>query len=137
MSTTKQKIIKKVALCATVLILIVSCFSGCLYREADKVNYNLSKDADYFNCERRITVYNARTDKIIFVAEGYLALSNNSTNEIVATFKTGENEYKKNYIYLNEYTLYVVEDISGTHTDPYHYQVTFNTSFPVDIETKP
>lgn len=137
MSTTKRKIIKKVALCTAVLILIVSCFSGCLYREADKVNYNLSKDADYFNCERRITVYNARTDKIIFIAEGYMSLSNNSTNEIVATFKTGANEYKKNYIYLNSYTLYVVEDISGTHTDPYHYQVTFNTSFPVDIETKP
>lgn len=115
----------------------IFCLSGCLYREADKVNYNLSKDADYFNCERRITVYNARTDKIIFVAEGYMALSNNSTNEIVATFKVGANEYKKNYIYLNEYTLYVVEDISGTHTDPYHYQVTFNTSSPIDIETKP
>lgn len=137
MNTTKRKIIKKVALCVTIFILIVSCFSGCMYREADKVNYNLAKDADYFNCERRITVYNARTDKIIFVAEGYMSLSNNSTNELVATFKTGANEYKKNYIYLNSYTLYVVEDISGTHTDPYHYQVTFNTSFPVDIETKP
>lgn len=137
MNKRNIKIIGTAFLLTAIFVTSIFCLSGCLYREADKVNYNLSKDADYFNCERRITVYNARTDKIIFVAEGYMALSNNSTNEIVATFKVGANEYKKNYIYLNEYTLYVVEDISGTHTDPYHYQVTFNTSFPVDIETKP
>lgn len=137
MNKRKIKIFSTIILLIAIFTTSMFCFSGCFYREADKVNYNLSKDADYFNCERRITVYNARTDKIIFVAEGYMALSNNSTNEIVATFKVGANEYKKNYIYLNSYTLYVVEDISGTHTDPYHYQVTFNTSFPVDIETKP
>ena len=137
MNKRNIKIIGTAFLLTAIFVTSIFCLSGCLYREADKVNYNLSKDADYFNCERRITVYNARTDKIIFVAEGYMALSNNSTNEIVATFKVGANEYKKNYIYLNEYTLYVVEDISGTHTDPYHYQVTFNTSFPVDIGTKP
>lgn len=28
------------------------------------------------------------------------------------------------------------EDITGTHTDPYHYKIIFNTSFPVDIETR-
>ena len=33
--------------------------TGC--SEADKVNYNMSKQADYFECERKITVYNART----------------------------------------------------------------------------
>lgn len=32
--------------------------TGC--SEADKVNYNMSKQADYFECERKITVYNAR-----------------------------------------------------------------------------
>lgn len=137
MNKRNIKIIGTAFLLTAIFVTSIFCLSGCLCREADKVNYNLSKDADYFNCERRITVYNARTDKIIFVAEGYMALSNNSTNEIVATFKVGANEYKKNYIYLNENTLYVVEDISGTHTDPYHYQVTFNTSFPIDIETKP
>lgn len=131
-----KKIINAVLAIVLVIGLAVGG-TGCRFREADKVNYNLSKEADYFNCERRITVYNARTDKIIFVAEGYMSLSNNATDEIVATFKVGANKYKKNYIYLNANTIYVVEDINGTHSDPYHYQVTFNTSFPIDIETKP
>lgn len=119
-------------ICALLLLFI---FSGC--SEADKVNANLSKQADYFECERRITVYNARTDTIILEAEGYLSISNNSSDELVVTVKTGPNEYKKNYIYLNDYTLYVVEDITGTHTDPYHYKMYFHTEFPIEIETKP
>ena len=117
------------------LMLIVISFTGC--SEADRVNQNLSKQADYFECERRITVYNARTDKIILEAEGYMCISNNSMRELIVTFKTGETEYKKNYIYLNDYTLYVVEDISGTHTDPYHYKLYFHTELLPDVEIKP
>lgn len=124
-----------------VCIFLVLCtflmFSGCELSEASKVNANLSKQADYFECERRITVYNARTDTIVLEAEGYLSISNNLNDELVVTVKTGPNEYKKNYIYLNDYTLYVVEDITGTHTDPYHYKMYFHTEFPIDVETKP
>lgn len=116
---------------ASVLFILVGC------READKVNANISKQADYFECERKITVYNARTDLVILECEGYLALSNNSQNELVVTVKTGPATYKKNYIYLNDYTMYVVEDITGTHTDPYHYKLYFHTQFQPHVEIKP
>lgn len=116
-------------------VLIFLLFSGC--SEASKVNSNLSRQASYFECERKITVYNARTDTIILEAEGYMDISNNENSELVVTCKVGENEYKKNYIYLNSYTLYVVEDISGTHTDPYHYKMYFHTEILPDIEIKP
>jgi uncharacterized protein YxeA len=116
-------------------VVLVLSLVGC--SEADKVNANLSKDADYFNCERRITVYNARTDTIILTVEGYMSISNNSSSELVVTCKTGANEYKKNYVYLNDYTLYVVEDVTGTHTDPYHYKMYFHTEFPFDVEARP
>ena len=77
------------------------------------------------------------TDKIILETEGFMSISNNGHNELVITCKTGPNTYKKNYVYLNAYTMYVVEDITGTHTDPYHYKLYFHTEFPIDIETKP
>lgn len=126
---------KKVFILILTVIIMTTCFVGC--SEAEKVNYNLSKQADYFECERRITVYNARTDKVIFIAEGYMSIHNDSTNELVVTFKVGANQYKKNYIYLNDWTLYVVEDITGTHTDPYHYKIYFHTEILPDIEVKP
>lgn len=126
---------KKIIALAITLIILAGCLVSC--SEADKVNHNISMQANYFECERRITVYNARTDTVIFVAEGYMSISNDSTNELVVTFKTGANQYKKNYIYLNDWTLYVVEDITGTHTDPYHYKMYFHTNILPDVEVKP
>lgn len=120
---------------AAVIVIFAMLLASCT--EADKVNSNLSKQAEYFECERRVTVYNARTDQVILYAEGYLNIDNNRHNELVITAKVGSNEYKKNYVYLNAYTLYVVEDITGTHTDPYHYKLYFHTEFPVDIDPKP
>ena len=126
---------KKLFAALFALMLCVITLSAC--SEADKVNTNLSKQADYFECERRITVYNARIDTIILEAEGYMSVSNNSASELVVTCKVGQNEYKKNYIYLNDYTLYVVEDITGTHTDPYHYQLYFHTEVLPTVDVKP
>ena len=127
---------KRMALLLAAIMLIAS-LAGCMTREADKVNHNMNVAADNFSCERRITVYNARTDKIILYAEGYMSISNNSSSELVVTCKVGANDYKKNYIYLNDYTLYVVEDITGTHADPYHCVIEFHTEFPVNVDVKP
>ena len=114
--------------------MLVTLFAGCT--AADNVNHNLSQAADNFQCLRKITVYNARTDLIVMEMEGYMSLSNNTASELVVTCMTGKNEYKKNYIYLNEYVIYVVEDITGTSTDPYHYKVHFYTAWPnVDINS--
>lgn len=117
-------------LCIITTIALTSCSA------ADNVNHNLSQAADNFQCLRKITVYNARTDLIVMEMEGYMSLSNTSTSELVVTCMTGPNEYKKNYIYLNEYVIYVVEDITGTATDPYHYKVHFYTALPdIDINS--
>ena len=113
-----------VLLVAFLILTIMVSLSSC--RKASIVKHNLAKQADYFNCERKITAYNARTDTIIFEAEGYFSISNNDDSELVITFQVGPNEFKQSYIYLNDYTLYVVEDITGTHTDQYHYKFYFN-----------
>lgn len=124
---------KTIAILMLTLILVAAC--GCT--EADKVNSNISKQANYFESERRITVYNARTDTMILEAEGYMSISNNVNDELVVTCKVGPNTYKKNYVYLNDYTMYVVEDITGTHTDPYHYKLFFHTEILPDTEVRP
>lgn len=101
---------KKILYIAIAVMASVLLLCGC--SEADRANSNISKQADYFESERKITVYNARTDKVIMEAEGYMSISNNSSNELVCTVKVGPDTYRKNYIYLNSYTMYVVEDIA-------------------------
>ena len=130
-----KKSILKILVTALVLALSTVFLTSC--SEAEKVNYNLNKQADYFECERKITVYNARTDNIILQAEGYMSISNNANDELVVTVKTGANSYKKNYVYLNDYTMYAVEDITGTHTDPYHYKLYWHNEVLPSVETKP
>ena len=119
---------KKFIAIALVLVCMMCVLTGCT--EADNVNYNLSQAADNFEVVRKITVYNARTDMIVMEMEGLMSLSNNGASELVVTCRTGESEYKKNYVYLNDYVIYVVEDITGTVTDPYHYKVHFYTALP-------
>lgn len=113
---------------------VLFCASSC--SEALRVNHNISKQAQYFECERRVTVYNARTDKCIMMIEGWINIENNTEHhELIVTAKVGKDTYKVNYVYLTDYTLYVVDDISGTHTDPYHYKIYFDFKLP-DVEAK-
>ena len=120
----------------TMLVLVCVVLGGCV-RTSTTVNHNLSKDADEFNLYRKITVTNARTDTIMLQAEGYMSLSNNSANELVVTIKTGENTYYKDYIYLNDWTCYVMEQTEPTGTDKYHYQLVFYPERIIpDVEIK-
>ena len=129
----KSKQLVSCLIAVFIIIAPICTFASC--SEAERVGYKISMQAEYFESERRVTVYNARTDKIIMFIEGYINISNNTRNELVVTAKVGANTYKKNYVYLNDYTLYVVEDINGTHTDPYHYKVYFDVKLP-DFEVK-
>lgn len=108
-----------------VLLIVAGIFTLAGCREASRVKYNVSKEADNFNVERRLSVINARTDKPLLELTGFFSISNNSDSELVVTCQTGENEFKVNYVYLNEWTLYVVEDVSGASVDPYHYEINF------------
>ena len=122
------------SICALLIVLALLGISLSSCTAASNVNHNLTQAADNFQIARRITVYNARTDLIVMEMEGYMSLSNSETNELIVTCKTGDNKYKKNYVYLNDYVIYVVEDISGTVTDPYHYKVHFyGAMLDVDI----
>lgn len=118
-----------------VALLIALCvtLTGCT--QADVVSQNISKEADNFNVVRRLTVINARTDSPLFELIGTFSLSNNSANELVVTCQTGPNEYKKHFVYVNkEWTLYVVEDISGADISPYHYEINFLPEMIIPIE---
>lgn len=103
------------------MVVILAAFTGCT--QSSVVRHNISKEADYFNVARRIVVINARTDKPIFELKGYFSISNNENSELVVTCEIDKDRYQVHYIYLNEWTLYVVEDLNGTAVDKYHYEI--------------
>ena len=107
-----------------VIVIAGILLAGCT--EADKVSQNVSQEADNFNVIRRLTVLNARSDKPMFELIGAFSITvDSSDNQLEVICETGKNEYKKHFIALNEWTMYVVEDVSGAQVDKYRYEVNF------------
>ncbi len=129
-----KKIIKYISILLVIGITIFA-FSGCT--EVNRVSHNLGQEADNFNITRRIVVYNARTDKIIFELIGNFSLQNNDKKELEIICEISDNVYKKHFIYLNDNVLYVVEDVSGAYVDKYHYEVNYIPEMiqPITITT--
>ena len=120
----------------TIVVMALACFicaafAGCT--EVDQVSQNISQEADNFNVTRKLTVLNARTDTILLNLTGTFALKNNSDNELEVIIETAEGKYQKDYVYLNDYTMYVVEDISGSNVDKYHYEINFLPEFGLKV----
>lgn len=117
---------KKVYRVLAVVILVVTLvglFAGC--RMSERVAYNVSLKADNFGVVRKLTVMNVLSDTVVMELTGTFAIANNMENELEIVCKVGEGSYKKHFVYLNDWTLYTVEDISGADVDPFQYEIDF------------
>lgn len=121
---------KKVIIFLLIAVISIGLI-GC-EREATRVSYNVSQQADNFNVIRRLTVLNARTDKPLFELVGAFSFTLES-NRIIAIVETGPGEYKKHSVGLNDWTLWVIEDVSGANVSRYHYEVNFLPEMIVPI----
>lgn len=118
---------KKIIIIFVVFALLLT---GCV--QADRVSENISKEADNFNVTRRVTVFNTRTDKVLLEIIGNFSIKH-STGDVDIIVETAPGVYKKHFVSLNDWTTYVVEDISGAFVDKYHYEVNFLPEMIVPI----
>lgn len=114
---------KKAVIAVMVALTAAIGVTGCT--ESSKVSYNVSKEADNFNVVRRITVFNIRTDKVLLQMTGTFALQNSSENELEVICELPGEKYQKHYIYLNDWTTYIVEDLDESQVDKYSYELNF------------
>lgn len=119
-----------------ILAIIAIAATGCEAREAERVSYNISKQADNFNVTRRLTVINTRTDKCILQMTGKISIED-VTDGIAVLVEVDRKKgiYQKHYVYLNENTMYTVEDVTGVSVSRYAYEMEFmpQTLIPVKI----
>jgi outer membrane lipoprotein-sorting protein len=123
---------------AAVLLIVTMVFvlSGC--SQADKVSYNLSKEADSFNVVRQVTVINCIGGDVLFQMTGRMSITADTSDnqlEIIVEYEKGQ--YKKHFIGLSDNVTYVVEDINVTDVSNYKYTINFNPKMwlPVEIKT--
>ena len=114
------KIMKRIFV--LLLIVLVLFFAGC-ETEATRVSYNVSKEADNFNVCREIIVVNVRDNTVLYTLRGYFSLKNEGSNELCVISEVGDGVYKKDFIYLSEWTTYVCTDLTGAKVDRFHYEL--------------
>lgn len=131
---------KKGILIAIVTVMLFGCFTltGC--REANRVNYNVSKDADNFNVVRRLAVINTVNGTPVFEMVGRFAINaDTEDNQLEVIVETSQGEYKKHIVGLNQATtMYVVEDLSGANVSKWKYEINYLPKMiqPFDIVQK-
>ena len=115
---------KLFAMIAAVMMLIIS-MTGC-GRQATVVSRNVSKEADNFNVVRRLTVINTRTDKCLLQMTGKISIED-VTDGIAVLVEVDRDKgiYQKHWVYLNENTMYTVEDLNGVSVSKYAYELEF------------
>ena len=115
---------KLFAMVAVVMALMFS-MTGCV-DEATVVSRNVSKEADNFNVVRRLTVINTRTDKCLLQMTGKISIED-VTDGIAVLVEVDRDKgiYQKHWVYLNENTMYTVEDLNGVGVSKYAYELEF------------
>jgi hypothetical protein len=113
-----------------IMLLISTAFfslsiTGCT--EAERVNYNISQDADNFNQIRQLTVINCIKGDVLFQMTGKMSIiADVDDNQLEVLVEDEHGDYKKHFIGLSDNVTYVVEDITSDNIENYHYQLNFN-----------
>lgn len=134
------KMNKKILLTITVdavvlagLITLGALLGGC--SKSNRVSYNLAQEADNFNVYRRVTVVNCITGDTMMTLEGYASITaDTEDNQLEIIVEYEEGKYMKSIIGLSNNVSYLVEDLTTTDTDGYHYEVNFNPDMWIPFE---
>lgn len=111
-----------IMLAICIAIPTATLLGGCT--EAEKKSIEISKEADTFQTPRKLTIINTRTDKVILEFIGTFSVQS-SSGAIDILCAVGDDKYEKHFFTLNEWTIYVVEDISSSGGDLYFKKITY------------
>lgn len=132
----KKMIMKKMIVAVLAVTLMVTA-SGCM-TEAEKVEHNLTQQADNFNIVREITVINCLEGDVLFQMSGRMSINADTADNQLEIIVENDGTYVKHFIGLADNVTYVVEDLNlgANDVSQYKYTLNFNPKMwlPVDVE---
>lgn len=131
-----KKVISKILTAMAGLAVVSSLTVGC-GQQADRVSYNISKQADNFNTIRQITVINCLQGDVLFQMTGKMSITADvAENQLEIIVEDENGSYKKHFIGLSDNVTYTVEDVTDNYIDNYHYTLNFNPEMwlPLSVE---
>lgn len=131
----KKRIIGIIALAT----LTIGTLSGCS-TQADKVEYNLTQEADNFNIVRQLTVINCLQGDVLFQMTGRMSITADvEDDQLEIIVENEDGNYTKHFVGLSDNVTYTIEDLNLGKNDvkKYKYTLNFNPNMwlPYDVET--
>lgn len=120
--------------CILLLVVMLACvLVGCT--ESERIDFNITEDAENFNVYRRVTVINCIKGDTLFSIEGRMNIeADTEDNQLEIIVEIEDGKYKKHFIGLSDNVTYTVEDISGSEVSKYHYEINYNPNMWIPFE---
>ena len=126
---------------ATLILAVVTMsmlLMGC-ETEAQRVEYNLTQQADNFNIVRQLTVINCIEGDVLFQMTGKMSITADTADKQLEILVEDNGTYVKHFVGLSDNVTYVVEDLNlgDNAVSKYRYTLNFNPNMwiPVSVET--
>lgn len=129
---------KKKILAAILSVATIVGVTAC--SESDRVESNLTKEADNFNIVRQLTVINCLQGDVLFQMTGKMSITADvSDNQLEIIVENEDGNYTKHFVGLSDNVTYTIEDLNlgANDVEKYRYTLNFNPEMwlPVEIET--
>ncbi len=123
-----------IALATTIMLGLTGCGT-----QAERVQYNLTKESNNFNIVRQLTVINCIEGDILFQMTGKMSITADTADNQLEVIVEDRGTYVKHFIGLSDNVTYVIEDLNlgDNAVSNYRYSLNFNPNMwiPADIET--
>lgn len=128
----KKRLIKIILTLVTLTVMLTGC------SQAERVSYNLSKQADNFNIVRQLTVINCLQGDVLFQMTGKLSIYADTTDNQLEVTVEDNGTYVKHFVGLSDNVTYVIEDLNlgDNAVSKYRYTLNFNPNMwiPYNVE---
>ena len=112
--------------------------AGCT-TEVERVEYNLTQEADNFNVVRQLTVINCIQGDVLFQMTGKMSITADMEDNQLEIIVEDGGTYVKHFIGLSDNVTYVIEDLNlgKNEVSKYKYTLNFNPNMwiPYRVET--
>jgi hypothetical protein len=118
-----DEILRMVLIIITVFIVTVDIY-GCGCSQAYRQSVQISHQADNFETPRKLTIINTRTDQKILEFTGTFSVQRDGY-DIDILCAIGDDRYEKHFFTLNDWTIYIIEDVSNQGVRLYDRKIVY------------
>lgn len=130
----KRKLIALILAVVAMSMMLMGCET-----EAQRVEYNLTQQADNFNIVRQLTVINCIEGDVLFQMTGKMSITADTADKQLEILVEDNGTYVKHFVGLSDNVTYVVEDLNlgDNAVSKYRYTLNFNPNMwiPINVET--